>query len=72
VKRFFAIVVLALLGVAAAAAWAAQALNQPYRNFAPAGVYVDVPRGASSRTVARLLSDQGVIGNRWLFEAFTR
>ena len=73
-RRLLAIfvLVLALLGAAAAVAWAASALNQPYQNFPASGVFVDVPRGAAQRTVARLLADRGVIRNRWLFEAFTR
>jgi UPF0755 protein len=71
-RRLLTIFVLALLGVAAATAWTAWALNQPYRNFSAEGVFVNVPRGAARRTVARLLADQGVIRNRWLFEALTR
>jgi peptidoglycan lytic transglycosylase G len=68
-RRLLAIFVLALLGVAA---WAAWELHQPYQKFPASGVFVNVPRGAARRTVARLLADQGVIGNRWLFEALTR
>jgi UPF0755 protein len=71
-RRLIAIGVLALLAAAAVVVWAAQSLNQPYQNFAASGVFVDVPRGAASRTVARLLAEQGVIRNRWLFEALAR
>ena len=71
-RRLLAIILFGLLGVALAAGWAVWALNQPYQNFAPEGVYVDVPHGAAGRTIARLLADQGVIRNRWLFEALTR
>ncbi len=71
-RRLFAIFVLALLGVTAAAAWAVWALHRPYQNFSASGVFVDVPHGAARRTVARLLADQGVISNRWLFEGLTR
>jgi UPF0755 protein len=71
-RRLLFIFVLALLGVAAAAVWAQHELQQPYQNFPAAGVYVDVPRGAARRTVARLLADNGVVRNRWLFEALAR
>jgi UPF0755 protein len=71
-RRLLAIFVLALLGVAAVTAWAAWALQEPYQKFSASGVYVDIPRGAARRTVARLLADQGVVRNRWLFEALTR
>ena len=71
-RRLFAIFVLALLGATAAAAWVVWALHRPYQNFSASGVFVDVPHGAARRTVARLLADQGVISNRWLFEGLTR
>jgi peptidoglycan lytic transglycosylase G len=71
-RRLLAIFVLLLLALGAATAWAAWALHQPYQDFAAEGVFVDVPRGAARRTVARLLADQGVIRNRVLFEALTR
>ena len=71
-RRLLAIFVLLLLVAAGAIAWAGWTLNQPYGNFPAEGVFVDVPRGASRRTVARLLADQGVIRNRVLFEALTR
>ncbi len=36
------------------------------------GVYVDIPHGASQRTIARLLDDNGVVRNRWVFEVLCR
>ncbi len=71
-RRALAIVLFLLLGVAFAAGWAVWSLNQPYRNFAADGVYVDVPHGAAGRTIARLLAERGVIRNRWLFESLAR
>jgi UPF0755 protein len=71
-RRLLRIFAFLFLPVAAATAWAAWALRQPYQNFSAEGIFVDVPRGAASRTVARLLAEQGVIRNRWLFEALTR
>lgn len=49
-RRLFWIAVLAL---ALLAAWLGYALNAPYQGFAASGVYVEVPRGASKRTIAR-------------------
>ena len=71
-RRAILIFVLLVLGAAAAGEWVVESLHQPYGNFPATGVFVDVPRGAARRTVARLLADQGVIRNRWLFEALTR
>jgi len=71
-RRLLAIVLFGLFGAALAAGWAVWALNQPYQRFAAPGVYVDVPHGAPRRAIARLLADQGVVRNRWLFEALTR
>src|SRR5712671_1381486 len=70
--RAISIFLLLLFAAVAAAGWIVWALHGPYQNFAASGVYVDVPRGAARRTVARLLADQGVVRNRWLFEALTR
>jgi UPF0755 protein len=65
--------ILILIALAAfAAAWAYVSLYVPYEGFPSTGVYVDIPRGASPRTIARLLSDQGVLRNRWIFEGITR
>jgi UPF0755 protein len=69
VALFFVLVILAAAGLVA---WAAWALQQPYQNFPASGVFVDVPRGASRRTIGRLLENQGVIRNRLLFEALSR
>ena len=46
-------------------------LYVPYQGFPSAGVYVDIPHGASPRTIARMLSDQGVVRNRWVFEGLS-
>ncbi len=67
--KFFIFVVLVLAG---AAAWFWYALKQPYQGFAPDGVFVDVPHGASSRGVARLLERNGVVRSATAFEIYTR
>ena len=54
------------------AGWIVASLYLPYQKFPSPGVFVDVPRGASTRAVARLLANQGVVRSRWIFEALAR
>jgi len=61
-------VVVILLG----AGYAYWAVAQPYQGFGPEGVFVDIPHGASQRTIARMLAGQGVIRSRLAFEALGR
>jgi len=63
---------LLFLGLVAAAGWLAASLYLPYQAFPAGGVYVDIPHGASCRTISRILEDQGVVRNRWSFEALSR
>ena len=48
------------------------ALYQPYQGFPGDSVYVDIPHGASQRTMARLLADNGVVRSRLAFELLCR
>jgi len=48
------------------------ALYLPYQEFPSGGIYVDIPRGASQRTIARMLSQNGVVRSRLAFEALSR
>lgn len=61
-----------LLGLTGAAAWLAAALALPYQAFPQRGVFVEVPRGASRRTIARRLAEKGVVRSRIAFEALCR
>lgn len=64
-----------LLGVlvaAGGAAWLWYGITQPYQGFAPDGVFVDIPHGASSRAVGRLLENNGVIHSAKAFELYAR
>ncbi len=61
-----------VLALALAAAWLAYALYAPYQGFTADGVYVEVPHGASKRTIARVLAKKGVIRSRLAFEALCR
>jgi UPF0755 protein len=64
--------VLLLLAGAGAAAWLWYSIEQPYQGFASEGVFVDLPRGAASRTVARVLKQNGVIRSALAFEVYAR
>lgn len=48
------------------------ALYLPYQGFPSGGVYVDIPHGASQRTIARMLTNNGVVRSRIAFEALCR
>ena len=61
-----------LVGLIAVAAWLVFALYVPYQGFPWEGVYVDVPRGAPGRVIARLLAEKGVVRSRLAFEALCR
>jgi UPF0755 protein len=61
-----------LLIAAAAAAWLWYSINYPYQGFASEGVFVEVPRGSSSRSVARLLERKGVVRSSVAFEFYAR
>lgn len=63
---------LILLIAAAGAAWLWYSVHQPYRGFPAEGVFVDVPHGSSSRSVARLLERQGVVRSAIAFEFYAR
>ena len=66
------IVLIGLLGAAGTAAWAWYSIERPYQGFSYSGVFVDLPHGASSRTVARLLKQNGVIRSSFAFEFYAR
>jgi peptidoglycan lytic transglycosylase G len=71
-KILLTILLIAVLAAGGAAAWLWYSLTQPYQGFAAEGVFVDVPHGASRRTVARLLEQNGVIQSALAFEIYAR
>jgi UPF0755 protein len=71
-KVIATIALILLLVAGAAAAWFWFCIERPYRGFAAEGVFVDVPHGASSRSVARLLKQNGVIRSTAAFEIYAR
>ena len=68
-RRFLGIVLTLLI---LAAGYLYISLFRPYQGFPSGGVYVDIPHGASQRTIARMLSDNGVVRSRLAFEALCR
>jgi len=72
VRTFLTIVVVVLLGVAAVAGYVWFAIEKPYGTIPPSGIFVEIPRGASQRTVSRLLANKGVIRNSLAFELYAR
>jgi UPF0755 protein len=59
---------LAILISVAGGAWLIHQLNQPYQGFSNP-VFVEFARGTSTRSIATVLADKGVIQSRWLFLA---
>ena len=66
------VAVIALFAAAGTAAWAWYSIERPYQGFSYSGVFVDLPHGASSRTVARLLKQNGVVRSSFAFELYAR
>ncbi|HLJ24498.1 MAG TPA: endolytic transglycosylase MltG [Candidatus Acidoferrales bacterium] len=63
---------LLLILLIAAAGYAYVALYVPYQGFGSEGVYVDIPHGATQRTIARLLAENGVVRSSAVFEILCR
>ena len=66
------LLLLLLIIAAGAAAWYWFCIQRPYRAFPAEGVFVDLPHGASGRTVARLLQQNGVIRSAFVFGIYAR
>jgi UPF0755 protein len=47
-------------------------IERPYQGFPSEGVFVTLPHGASNRTVARLLKQNGVVRNAFAFKVYAR
>jgi len=71
--KFLARLFLLLLLIAAAAAgylW--YCVEKPFGKYPAEGVFVDIPRGASRRSVARQLEREGVVRSAIAFEIYAR
>lgn len=71
-RLFSSLLIVFLLAAGGIAAWLWYSLKVPYRAFPQEGVFVTVPRGASRRTVGRILAKNGVVSNALAFELLTR
>jgi UPF0755 protein len=71
-KRLGKLLLLLLIVGATIGAYLWISIEQPYRGFPAEGVFVDLPHGASSRTVARLLQQKGVVRSAVAFEIYAR
>jgi UPF0755 protein len=71
-KFLLKFILLVVVAAAGAAAWLWYSITQPYQGFPAEGVFVDVPHGASSRGVARLLEKNGVTRSAIAFEIYAR
>lgn len=69
-RRLF--LILFLLSLLGAGAWIAFSLYSPYQGFQAPGVFVDIPKGASERSISRILAQQGVIRDQWTFALLGR
>jgi UPF0755 protein len=72
VKTLGKLIAVLLIAAAGVAAYLWMCIEKPYGTFPAGGVFVDLPHGASSRTVARLLERNGVIRSAFAFEIYAR
>lgn len=64
--------VLLLILAAATAGYLWYCVEKPFGTHPTGGVFVDVPHGASQRSVARLLAREGIVRNAIAFEIYAR
>ena len=71
-RKIIGLFLLVVIAAAAVAGYLYVSVYEPFQGFAGGGVYVDLPRGASERTIARLLAENGVVRSRVAFELLCR
>jgi UPF0755 protein len=71
-KFLLRLVLILALAAVAAGAWLWFSIDRPYQAFGSDGVFVNLPHGASSRGVAHLLQENGVIRSSIAFEIYAR
>jgi UPF0755 protein len=70
VKRLVLVTAVLLICVGAGGAvWFYRSLGQPYRGFSEAEVFVDIPPGSSTASMAKSLTGAGVVPNALAFRA---
>jgi len=71
--RFLSILFLVvLLAAAVTAGYVWYSIEQPFGGTPAAGVFVDVPHGASQKSISRLLEKSGIIRSSFAFEIYAR
>jgi UPF0755 protein len=63
------LVALVVLTALAAAAWVFVGVERPYKGYAAAEQFVEIPPGSSSASIARRLAEAGVVRRETLFRA---
>ena len=71
-KNLAILLALVLLGGGTAGAWVWYCITKPYQGFPAEGVFITIPRGASSRGVAHTLERNGVVRSALAFELYAR
>ena len=66
-RLFLALVALIAIAVLAAGAWIYQGIHSPYKAYTDAETFVEIPPGSSTATMARALSDAGVVRDPQVF-----
>jgi UPF0755 protein len=61
-----------VLLITAGGAWFVYSLFPSFQGFQSPGVFVDIPKGASARSIARILESQGVIRSQRAFDLLCR
>jgi UPF0755 protein len=72
VKAFRAILILILLAAAGVAAYLWFSIEKPFGAIPPEGIFIEIPHGASQRSVSHLLKREGIIRSSIAFELYAR
>jgi UPF0755 protein len=72
IRRLAWLLVLLLIAAAAVGWWGRQRLVTPYRGFAGAEVFIDLPAGSSVSSIANRLAQAGVVSDPLTFRAAAR
>ncbi len=71
-RRVLLILLIVLILLGGVAGWVAYSLYEPYQGFSEPGIFVDIPKGATIRTISRLLAENGVVRSSASFEMLAR
>lgn len=71
-KAILTVLAIVVVALGAAGLWLWNELRTPFAAFGEEGVFVEVPRGATKRQVARLLAGHGVVRSARAYEWLSR